>query len=112
MNHDLRTKLATVIVASYCVFVPYLVLGQAHSTPTGEGFSQKFKAEGPQNAQSCSGCHAVPTLGGSSKVAVMRMGHRVAGHYVPNGRDGTLHVLSDTLGHNDPKHSIGLRVVL
>ncbi len=85
---------------------------QTHNTPTDGGLSQIFKAEGPQNAHSCSGCHAIPTLGGSSKVAVMRMGHRVAGHYVSNGRDGTLHVLTDTLGPNNPGNFIGLRVVL
>lgn len=105
-------KLAAVVVASCCFSLINSVV--AHSqTRLAEGpLSQTFRTKGPRNAQSCSECHAVPVLGGSSRVTVIRAGRRVSGHYVSGHRDGTLYYLQNELKIDGPEHSASLRVAL
>lgn len=76
---------------SFCCFCKCDVVAAPAEPPSDSNFLRPHHAQLPSNAASCAECHAVPTLGGSSRVFVIRAGQYIGGRYVGFGLDGTLH---------------------
>lgn len=88
-NASIQT-LAFIVLTLGCPSARKAVIRPAEPA-TDTGFIQDHKAQLPSNATSCAGCHAVPVVGGSSRVTVTRAGRNIAGQYMGVGLDGTLH---------------------
>ncbi len=111
-NRRLGREMLVAVVVALCISSSASPLSaQSATAPSDGGLSQIFRVDRRQNAQSCSGCHAAPSLGGSSRVTVRREEQRVSGHYFPAGQDGTLH-LQDELSRDNVESPTGLRVTL
>jgi hypothetical protein len=80
-----------------CLSASYLS-AQVSGPRANNNFSRTHQSQLPHNATSCSECHAVPVIGGSSRIAVARTGSRTSAQRKRMGGAEILHTQGEVGG--------------